>query len=71
VYRHLEGASGILAVIKAIMMIQHGCILPNPGFEELNRNIEGREKLKVCVHLLAPVIGDERRKHKWVDPCHT
>ncbi|KAL8989312.1 MAG: hypothetical protein Q9177_001774, partial [Variospora cf. flavescens] len=43
---HLEGASGILGVIKAIMMVQHGCILPNAGFQEFNRNIEGREILK-------------------------
>jgi acyl transferase domain-containing protein len=56
----LEGASGILGVVKAIMMIQRGCILPNAGFEEFNRNIEGREKLKVCAHPLATIIGDER-----------
>lgn len=50
-YSHLEGASGILGVIKAIMMIQRGYILPNSGFEEFNHNIEGREKLKVCVNV--------------------
>ncbi|KIM94801.1 hypothetical protein OIDMADRAFT_172503 [Oidiodendron maius Zn] len=49
---HLEGASGILGVIKAIMMLQCGCILPNAGFEELNQNIEGREKLRVSPTIL-------------------
>lgn len=47
--RHLEGASGVLAIVKAIMMLQRGEILPNAGFEKFNEQIEGKEKLKVCI----------------------
>ncbi|KAK2879483.1 Type I Iterative PKS [Arthroderma sp. PD_2] len=47
-FGHLEGASGILAMIKAILMIQHGCILPNAQFEKFNVNIEGVDKLRVA-----------------------
>ncbi|KID86000.1 Beta-ketoacyl synthase [Metarhizium guizhouense ARSEF 977] len=46
-FGHLEGASGILAIIKAVLMIQHGYILPNAHFEKFNVNIEGAEKLRV------------------------
>jgi hypothetical protein len=50
-------------MIKAILMIQNGCILPNAGFEEFNQNIEGREKLRVCPDLLATILAmrDEKR----------
>lgn len=34
-------------MVKAILMIQRGCVLPNADFEEFNKNIDGREKLKV------------------------
>lgn len=47
-FGHLEGASGILGMIKAILMIQRGCVLPNAEFEEFNRNIEGKDKLRVA-----------------------
>ena len=47
-YRHLEGASGILAVVKAILMIKKGIILPTAGFEQMNVKIEGRDRLKVA-----------------------
>lgn len=46
-HRHLEGASGILGMIKAIMMLQHGCVLPNANFERFNESIQGRERLRV------------------------
>lgn len=46
-HSHLEGASGILGMIKAIMMLQHGCVLPNADFERFNESIEGRERLRV------------------------
>ncbi|KAI1267381.1 putative polyketide synthase [Xylariaceae sp. FL1019] len=46
-FGHLEGASGALAIVKAVMMLQRGKILPNANFEKLNPKIEGREKLKV------------------------
>ncbi|KAG8405408.1 Type I Iterative PKS [Metarhizium acridum] len=47
-FGHLEGASGILAIIKAVLMIQHGHILPNAHFEKFNVNIEGAGKLRVA-----------------------
>ncbi|KAI5244506.1 polyketide synthase [Aureobasidium subglaciale] len=36
---HLEGASGIVAVIKAAMMLEKGMLLPNANFEKPNPNI--------------------------------
>lgn len=36
---HLEGASGIISVIKAVMMMEKGFILPNHGFEKANDDI--------------------------------
>ena len=36
---HLEGASGIVSVIKTAMMLEKGFILPNHGFEKANENI--------------------------------
>nr|AEJ54468.1 reducing polyketide synthase [Dolichousnea longissima]AEJ54469.1 reducing polyketide synthase [Dolichousnea longissima] len=36
---HLEGASGIVAIIKAAMMLERGIILPNSGFVKANPNI--------------------------------
>ncbi|KAG9512424.1 putative polyketide synthase, partial [Aureobasidium melanogenum] len=36
---HLEGASGIISVIKAAMMLEKGMILPNANFETANPNI--------------------------------
>lgn len=48
VYRHLEGASGIIGIIKAILMIKRGIILPTAGFEKFNPEIEGSDRLKVA-----------------------
>ncbi|PSR82297.1 polyketide synthase [Coniella lustricola] len=36
---HLENASGVIAVIKAAMMLEKGFILPNTNFETPNENI--------------------------------
>lgn len=36
---HLEGASGVAGVIKAIMMLENRIILPSRGFETLNPRI--------------------------------
>ncbi|KAK0736272.1 hypothetical protein B0T21DRAFT_288533 [Apiosordaria backusii] len=46
-FGHLEGASGILGMVKAILMVKHGIILPTAGFEEMNKRIEGKEKMRV------------------------
>ncbi|KAF3760395.1 hypothetical protein M406DRAFT_109461 [Cryphonectria parasitica EP155] len=40
---HLENASGVVAVIKAAMMLEKGFILPNTNFETPNENIPLRE----------------------------
>nr|ALQ32775.1 putative polyketide synthase [Fusarium babinda] len=46
-FGHLEGASGVLGMIKAILMLQHEYVLPNADFERLNESIENRELLRV------------------------
>lgn len=45
---HLEGASGVVSIIKAAMMLEKGFILPNHNFEKPNENIPMAEwNLKV------------------------
>lgn len=36
---HLEGASGVAGVIKAVMMLENRMFLPNRNFEKLNPHI--------------------------------
>lgn len=36
---HLEGARGIAGLIKAILVVESGVILPNENFESLNRKL--------------------------------
>lgn len=60
-YRHLEGASGILGIVKAVLMVKHGVILPTAGFEKLNSNIEGKERLRVAQTPTAWPQGEKRR----------
>lgn len=43
--RHLEGASGINAMIKALLMLEHDVLLPNADFREMAANIEYYKKL--------------------------
>ncbi|KAI0543419.1 putative polyketide synthase [Xylaria curta] len=60
-FGHLEGASGILGLVKAILMVENGIVLPTAGFEKINPLIEGKEKIRV---LEAPVpwpAGEARR----------
>lgn len=48
--RHLEGASGLLSLIKATMMLERGVMLPNANFEKLNPAIleaSGADRLRV------------------------
>lgn len=47
-FGHLEGASGVLAMVKAIMMVNKGIVLPTAGFEKINPKIEGHEKIKIA-----------------------
>ncbi|KAL9616313.1 MAG: hypothetical protein Q9160_008808 [Pyrenula sp. 1 TL-2023] len=45
---HLEGASGVAGVIKAVLMLENDVILPNRNFRQANPQIPLREwKLKV------------------------
>ncbi|TEY78486.1 hypothetical protein BOTCAL_0048g00120 [Botryotinia calthae] len=37
---HLEGASGIAGLIKTILILETGCILPNTNFHESNEKID-------------------------------
>lgn len=46
---HLENASGVIAVIKAAMMLEKGFILPNTNFKTPNENIPlAAWNMKVC-----------------------
>ena len=40
---HLEGASGIIAIIKAAMILERGFVLPNADFVRPNSNIPFKE----------------------------
>nr|R4WH05.1 RecName: Full=Highly reducing polyketide synthase ACRTS2; Short=HR-PKS ACRTS2; AltName: Full=ACR-toxin biosynthesis protein S2 [Alternaria alternata]BAN19720.1 polyketide synthase [Alternaria alternata] len=46
-FGHLEGASGVLAMIKAVLMVRNGVVLPTAGFERINEAIDNYEKIKV------------------------
>ncbi|KFA72676.1 hypothetical protein S40288_03374 [Stachybotrys chartarum IBT 40288] len=46
-FGHLLSASGMLAIVKAILMIRNGTILPNHGFEKMNPKIDA-SKLRVA-----------------------
>ncbi|KAG6325504.1 Type I Iterative PKS [Claviceps purpurea] len=46
-FGHLEGASGVLGMIKAILMLEHDIILPTAGFEKMNPKILGQDKLVI------------------------
>lgn len=36
---HLEGASGLAGIIKTVLMLEKGMILPNMNFEHANKNV--------------------------------
>lgn len=56
---HLEGASGIVAIIKAAMMLERGIILPNACFAKANPNIPSLGK--------SLVVATEPRP--WPETC--
>lgn len=45
---HLEGASGIAGIIKAILVLESAVIPPNANFEKLNPNIDA-DGLRITV----------------------
>ena len=54
---HLEGASGVVAIIKAAMTLERGFILPNANFVKPNPNIPFAQwNMKVCSRKIRYVI---------------
>lgn len=52
---HLEGASGIVSIIKAAMMLEKKMLLPNANFEKANPNINlEQNNMKVSIRI--PII---------------
>ncbi|KAI0197163.1 putative polyketide synthase [Xylaria flabelliformis] len=60
-FGHLEGASGILGLVKAILMIKNGIVLPTAGFEKINPRIESKEKIRVLETPVPWPAGEARR----------
>ena len=53
---HLEGASGLAGVIKAVLALERGVIPPNTNFEKLNPKIDAEFlRLKVSLYYLCRV----------------
>ena len=60
---HLEGASGLAGIIKSVLSIEHGKILPNMHFQNPNPNIDFKEwKINVPTKLIdwEPINGVRR-----------
>lgn len=51
----------MLGIIKAILMVKYGTILPTAGFEKFNSRIEGQEKLVVASEAIPWPKGEPRR----------
>ncbi|CAH0028125.1 unnamed protein product [Clonostachys rhizophaga] len=60
-FGHLEGASGIVGIVKAIYMLKNKVILPTAGFEKINHRIPGKEKI-VVAQLPIPWPESEKRR---------
>ncbi|KAJ6151550.1 hypothetical protein N7470_007147 [Penicillium chermesinum] len=60
-FGHLEGASGLVGMIKAVLMLQHGKVLPTAGFEKINPKIASLEKIVVPTAPMDWPAGEERR----------
>ncbi|KAK8023590.1 Highly reducing polyketide synthase ACRTS2 [Apiospora rasikravindrae] len=58
---HLEGASGLVSVVKAIMMLEQECLLPNANFEKFNPSIVDDGRLKVLMKPLPWPPGAKKR----------
>ncbi|KAK5625754.1 hypothetical protein RRF57_001470 [Xylaria bambusicola] len=60
-FGHLEGASGILGIIKAILMIENGIVLPMAGFDKINPMIKDKEKIRIPEIPIPWPRGEARR----------
>nr|ADA79525.1 polyketide synthase [Delitschia winteri] len=59
---HLEGASGVAGVIKTVLMLENGIVLPNRNFKEANPRIPLKEwKLRVPLEV-EPWTGPNPRR---------
>lgn len=58
---HTEGVSGLIALVKVLLMIQEGMIPPQPNFETLNPYIQAKENDQIeIVTRLRPWTADFR-----------
>ncbi|KAK8119397.1 polyketide synthase [Apiospora kogelbergensis] len=58
---HLEGASGMIGMVKAIFQLKHGVVLPTAGFESINPKIQDKEKIIVPRSQIPWPRGELRR----------
>ncbi|KAK7997329.1 hypothetical protein PG989_005369 [Apiospora arundinis] len=58
---HLEGASGMIGMVKAIYQVKHGVVLPTAGFESINPKIQDKEKIIVPQTQIPWPQGEIRR----------
>ncbi|KAK8028300.1 polyketide synthase [Apiospora marii] len=58
---HLEGASGMIGMVKAILQVKHGVVLPTAGFECINLKIQDKEKIIVPKTQIQWPQGEIRR----------
>lgn len=56
---HLEGCSGIAGIIKTVLMLEKGVLLPNANFEKLNPSIDAAKlKIQVIFHVMSRRRGE-------------
>lgn len=60
-FGHLEGASGVISIIKCIMMFEHEIMLPNADFLKMNPDIEGLDRLQVLAKSIPWPSGAQKR----------
>ncbi|KAK8051824.1 polyketide synthase [Apiospora rasikravindrae] len=58
---HLEGASGMIGMVKAILQVKHGIVLPTAGFDSINPKIQDKEKIVVPQVQIPWPQGEVRR----------
>ncbi|KAJ5578595.1 uncharacterized protein N7459_007559 [Penicillium hispanicum] len=58
---HSEGASGVISLIKVLLMMKHGKITPQAQFEKLNPNISALEPDRMAISRSVKDWNDESR----------